>query len=166
MTDERRSSLKTFLLVLGAAAVVSAIARPAGARAPKLQYDQFDGSSSEIKDTKTGLTWDRFKVKKLTLDGADLYCGSTVFPSAGGRLPTVKELLTLVDEEPHAAYENLKYVDKAIDPSAFPEPQMPTDAPYMTSTTDGKGNVWTVEFTAGTTKLLPATTTLNVRCVH
>ncbi|MDB4942497.1 MAG: hypothetical protein JWP97_2031 [Labilithrix sp.] len=160
--------LKRFLRNSGVVVAVLAIALPVAAEmpgAPPLQYAQFDSNSTEIRDTFTGLNWDRQRVTKMTTADAEDYCTLSVFPGAG-RVPTVKELLTLVDELPHRAYEDLKYVDKAIDPRAFPDRYTPTDAPYLTRTTDGAGNVWTVEFTSGTTKLVPMTTPLNVRCVH
>jgi hypothetical protein len=146
---------------------ILAIALPATADAPKNppQYDQFDQDTLAITDKFTTLQWDRRRVQQLNQANGQTYCNATVFPGQG-RLPTVKELLTLVDEDPHEEYDTTfkpPIVLKSIDQGAFPN--TPTREAYWTSTPATDGSFWTVEFTAGRTKTLPPTTVLNVRCV-
>lgn len=146
---------------------ILAIAVPALADAPKNppQYDQFDRDALEIKDRFTGLVWDRRRVQGgLSESGGQLYCNQTVFPGAG-RLPSVKELLTLVDEEPHQDYDGTKIIQKSIDQLAFPDTSTPTTLPYWTSTPAPGGKFWTVEFSSGRTEPKDLATKLNVRCV-
>jgi Protein of unknown function (DUF1566) len=147
---------------------IVAIALPATADAPRNppQYAQFDQDSLEIVDQFTNLVWDRRRVQKNTHDGGQSYCSDTVFPGSG-RLPTVKELLTIVDEEPHEEYDTTftsPIVLKSIDQQAFPNTA--TREPYWTSTPAPGGKFWTVEFTTGTTEARAATESLNTRCVR
>lgn len=134
--------------------------------APVDQYDQFPGEATTIRDAKTGLTWARTKVQRIPLDQAPLYCGSTVF-SPDGRVPTVKELLTLVAEDAYQYYQpNGTYTAKAIDRAAFPQQYVPTDADYWTSTpTIDNSRVWAVNFKTGETVAHLPTESLYVRCV-
>lgn len=145
---------------------VLAVALPAVADAPENQYGQFDGSAQEVTDQFTGLHWDRRRVQQFTHADADPYCNQTVFMGSG-RVPTVKELLTLVDEEPHEEYDGARKPPQffvSIDPNAFPKPA--TGAAYWTSTPGPDGRVWTVEFTSGRTALADPVLPLNVRCVY
>ena len=146
---------------------ILAIALPATADAPKNppQYDQFAGDALEIRDRFTGLVWDRRRVQGgLNESGGQLYCSLTVFPGSG-RLPSVKELLTLVDEDPHKFYEAGAIRQKSIDQNAFPDSSTPTDLPYWTSTPAPGGKFWTVEFASGKTEPKELALKLNVRCV-
>jgi len=145
---------------------ILAIALPATADAPRNppQYAQFDKDAVVITDRFTTLVWERrigSPSDQLTAKG---YCLSTVFAPASGRLPTVKELLTLVDEDPHTEYDSNKVVQKSIDQLAFPD--IRTDKAYWTSTPAGPGKFWTVEFESGKTEAKDGTTVLNVRCVR
>lgn len=147
---------------------ILAIALPATADAPTNppQYAKFAFDSPEITDRFTGLQWDRRRVEQLSRSSAELYCNSTVFPGSG-RLPTVKELLTLVDESPHEDFDGKRKPPTflvSIDQGAFPG--APTDKAYWTSTPATGGDFWTVEFTAGRTKAAPPAAVLNVRCVR
>jgi hypothetical protein len=150
---------------------VLAVALPATADAPKGQYGQFDKDSTEIEDRQTTLVWDRGQViKQVNPVQAQGYCDSTVFPANNGRVPTVKELLTLVDEDPHTEYDS-KFkppnVQKNIDQLAFADNKSPVDKPYWTSTPGiNAGEWWTVDFSTGKTLPRPATEPLYVRCVR
>ncbi len=149
-------------------ALVLAFAKGAVADAPRNppQYEPFDQDTIEITDKLTKLTWDRSRVVAggIARDAATLYCSSTVFPS-GGRLPTVKELLTIVDEDPHEEYDTAlgRIVLKSIDRSAFPD--TPTDLPYWTSTPGPNGTFWSVSFETGKLEAITAGTKLHARCV-
>lgn len=144
------------------------LALPAAADAPRdpPQYDRFDGDTLVIKDNFTKLEWDRFNVftkrDQTFVDG-----GCALVTSLGnlGRLPTVKELLTLVDEEPHPEYEGGKNVTKMIDQPAFDG--TPIDLPYWTSTPGPQPDTfWTVSFANGAMVAMPKTAMANARCVR
>ena len=160
----RRLSTTLRFAVLGLLVATPVLARPP--HSPDDQYEAFVESSTLIVDTKTRLTWER-SVTSTTADWdtADDYCRLTF----GGRLPTIKELLTLFDEEPHDEYDG-QLVPVYIDPDAFGY-KTPVDAPYWTSTpanTQGT-QVWTLDFKSGEMTAAPkaATTTdkRHYRCV-
>lgn len=127
------------------------------------QYEAFDKYASEINDNYTKLTWERFATRQLrTYAAAETACTSNF---AGGRLPTVKELLTIVDEDPHQQYEFGKTVYKAIDAQAF-GPNTGVDKPYFTSTPTGTTDeVWGISFADGTMVRLKKTDQAYARCV-
>ena len=98
------------LVVLSIAAALSAWpSSPAFAEAPGGRYVVEEGT---VTDTRTRLTWQRSP--DLTPRGWTLaapYCSDLDLNGKGWRLPSVKELLTLVDEsrwgpaiDPHAAW--------------------------------------------------------------
>ncbi|HEY6460607.1 MAG TPA: DUF1566 domain-containing protein [Polyangiaceae bacterium] len=134
------------------AAGVSALgfATLARADAPGTQYGYFDSAAQVIQDEFTGLLWERYPPPgTVTLDAAVARCASLSIGGVSGtwRLPTYKELLTLVDEAPHTEYENGGLVSKAIDPNAFPGTLV--DAYWWTSSPAASPNVFTVDFSAG-----------------
>ncbi len=144
------------------------LALPAAADAPRDQYERYDGDSLTIKDTFTLLEWDRKGVFKSTWDSAFGNCAllSSFKSTPPGRLPTVKELLTIVDEEPHQEYEFGNLVPKMIDANAFASADTPVDAPYWTSTPAGTDAFWTVSFKTGLMAAQPRTAQANARCVR
>jgi hypothetical protein len=142
---------------------------PAAADAPRdpPQYERFDVDSLTIKDNFTKLEWDRRSIiTGVSYGGADLGCSSLTTLSASGRLPTVKELLTILDEEPHDEYEFGKVVPKMIDALAFAD--TPADLPYWTSTPAGVNQVWALSFSTGLMVALStnASGKGNARCVR
>lgn len=163
-------------LVLGAIL----LALPAAADAPRNppQYAQFLADTPTIQDNFTKLDWDRRSIlsvgRNAEFGSAQTICkGLTSFDKSNGnttlgRLPTVKELLTILDEAPHDEYEFGAVVPKMIDQLAFAD--TPVDHPYWTSTPAGgrgSGMVWTLSFRTGDMKALPTTLAMaNVRCVR
>lgn len=154
------------MLLVASAVLVTA---PLMANAPVTQYQVFDRDATEIKDNFTKLAWQRDRIglenrTKRTYATADSRCPA-VF---GGRLPTVKELLTIVDEDPHREYEFGQNVDKAIDGiggRAFASSTY-VDAPYWSSTPTGTTEeVWGVSFADGTMVRLKKTDQAYARCV-
>jgi hypothetical protein len=146
-------------------------ALPVAANAPPQQYARYTKASAEIQDDQTKLAWERFNTRtKKQLAGARLQCNAF---GSGARIPTVKELLTIVDEEPHTDYEFGALVQRTIDPSAFGS-NTAIDAPYWTSTPTGNANAnanasefWGVSFADGTMKRLNANSdAAYVRCVR
>lgn len=156
------------LSLSGATLALLVLTAPALADAPigDPQYEAFDSSSTTISDRKTILTWDRNRVlrdKGFAL--AASHCDA-VFPGVG-RVPTVKELLTLVDEEGRQVYDttfNPPFVYKYIDQTAFAD--APTNKPYWTSTVESDGKVWTVDFSTGKTQLSAPADLNHLRCVR
>jgi len=124
-------------------------ARPVRASAPVNRYAPGAGSGT-VMDTKTGLTWQaQVPSTKATWPNAYEYCQSLSLGglSSGWRLPSVEELLTLIDETRW---------EPAIDLTYFPN--TPFDAEYWTSSQtfhrDSNGNLdfgWTVDFEVGLT---------------
>ncbi len=136
---------------------------PVSADAPVDQYANFDSYSRFITDKHTKLVWERpaapYPDAMKFLD-AQAHCTAL---GAGYRLPTLKELLTIVDEEPHDEYENTANVARYIDRSAFPK--TPAEQFWSSSMKDAT-KAWTVDFGSGDT--VPAGTSsavARVRCV-
>ena len=148
---------------------VVALALPATADAPKTQYGQYTSETPEIQDLKTTLVWDRFRVvKQASPPVGETYCASIVVPN--GRVPTIKELLTLVDEEPYAEYNSAfkpPFVQKNVDGQAFAKQNGPVDKPYWSSTPGpNPGEFWTIDFQTGITAIKTTADPLYVRCVR
>jgi hypothetical protein len=108
----------TFRGFVGAIAILGAITLPilADAATPSGRYVVTSGGTAKgtVYDTKTKLTWQQAIQSNYTWAAAKTYCagvGSTLGGS-GWRLPTIKELYTIVDfgmtDAPRA------------DPTAFP----------------------------------------------
>ena len=115
-----------------------------------------------VVDTVTGLTWQRaYPQAFYSWSSAKSYCQSLVLGgfSSGWRVPTVKELETLVDE---AA------TSPAIDGSAFPGTV--TTQYYWTSTAYAYNSAglfaWYVNFADGSTSYQQLTSNSLVRCVR
>ena len=167
MTAGRR--LRTFGTFMGLALVATV----AQADAPIDQYGLFDSNAEAIQDLWTGLTWQRYgPTQTFGFDAALAYCESLSLttptgPATGWRVPSYKELLTLVDEAPHAEYGNGMLVLTAIDSHAFPGT---ASAPYWSSsafTSLGPAYyAYAVNFQDGVALKTPQSTPLNVRCVH
>jgi hypothetical protein len=169
------AALRHVVSSAGALAVVASVARadaPAGANS---QYRYFDASAVIIIDNFTGLSWQRAAYPNLTFLAAANYCANlSLGPlTTGWRVPSVKELLTLVDESPHSEYENGMEVPKYIDSHAFGLSLSgvgftPVDAPYWSSslypTDSSQGYV--VQFKTGQTIIFPTGSGVYVRCVH
>jgi hypothetical protein len=148
------------------ATLVLLVALPVAADAPRdpPQYDPFDKDTTTIKDNFTKLEWDRRPSGSgVTHDVASGTCGKD--PS--WRLPTVKELLSIVDEEPHLEYEFGKNVSKTIDQLAFPDTDV-SNAYWTLTPGDGThaGMHWVVDFTTGKTSLQVDSARGNYRCVR
>lgn len=134
---------------------------PASADAPPDQYLSFDRTFTKIEDRFTTLAWTRnvTKTPRTYVDTRAL----TGTPACPARLPTAKELLTLVDEEPHQEYESSQVVTKMIDRQAFPS--TPTDLPYWTLSPASPGKRWAVDFGTGLLVERDETASGYVRCL-
>jgi hypothetical protein len=149
-------------------ATVGVLAR---ADAPPGQYAAFNQADTVITDNKTLLNWQRTVTTLSTFSGAVAACNGLSlggFPS-GWRLPSYKELLTLVDESPHMEYPTGAPVQIAIDGNAFPEtPVTPFPGYYWTSSVDpnAAASLLVVQFADGQGVSLAGNQTAWVRCVH
>ena len=146
------------LRLVGAIAVVAmALSAAARAAAPAGHYT-FPATGT-VFDTKTKLTWQR-TAPATTYAWADAktYCAG-VGASLGGtgwRLPTIKELMTIIDET---------QVAPPIDSTAFPG--TPVFAFWSSTLTSDSSQAWTLDFSnTGNTGGDVLTATYNVRCVH
>ena len=147
------------LLLFGAIIAIAVISTaPADAAAPAGRYVT---TSTTVYDTKTKLTWQR----TVTTTGyswadAKTYCASAAVSAilgGTGRLPTVKELTTLVD---YAANP-----PPAIDLTAFPG--TPAEVFWTSTAQLGSTSVaWIIDFGPGVTKTDIVTDMDDVRCVR
>lgn len=144
---------RPLLLTLVAAAL---FAPSSLAKAPYDQYERFETSSDTIVDAFTHLTWTRAVAKpEVPYGEAEAAC------VAPYRLPTVKELQTLVDEQP----ANLS-VRRYIDSDAFPPETTPISSPYWSATKTGNGGErYVVNFATGGAEVRAPDKPSFYRCV-
>jgi formylglycine-generating enzyme required for sulfatase activity len=141
------------VMALGLAALAS-LQSTAAADAPSGHFVSKDGT---VEDSATMLTWQQdAPSEKYTWPDALGYCAALDLQGTGWRLPTVKELQTLVDEA---------RAMPAIDQTAFPKTAR---AEYWTSSRVASfpGNAWTVSFAYGFDGFFDIGTTEHVRCVR
>jgi hypothetical protein len=146
---------RAVVIALSIIAVFSAVPpSPAFADAPTGRY-VVDGGT--VTDTRTRLTWQRSP--DATPRGwtfAAPYCSDLDLNGKGWRLPSVKELLTLVDESRWGP---------AIDPVAFPS--TPSDYFWTSSQlATFPMFVWTVFFGKGTASFFDINNPRLIRCVR
>ncbi len=157
-----RRHRRRLLLRRAAPLALVLLVAPVMADAPPDQYRPFVRTDAEIRDAQTGLIWLRAPTAPVTFGTALAACPTG---AATYRLPTVKELLTLVDEQPHDEYENATLVPKAIDGKAFP--QTPSvlfwsGSPNATAPT----TAWAVDFKTGAASTHAKSELHPARCVR
>ncbi len=113
---------------------------PVFASAPLDQYENFLPSTPEIQDRRTKLLWDRDATPALTYSQAAAVCSAK-----GKRLPTVKELATLVDEVGHDEFVIDAVIRLYIDEKAF---RATPPGPFWTFQGTGKA-LFVIDFTNG-----------------
>ncbi|MEW6221031.1 MAG: DUF1566 domain-containing protein [Thermodesulfobacteriota bacterium] len=116
-----------------------------------------------VTDTRTGLVWQRNlardecgRLQTWTWGRALAYCEDPDLAGVGWRLPTVKELASLVD---------LSRYGPAIDESVFPD----TPSTFFWSSTTGAedpNDAWVVGFQTGATSHDDKSNIYHVRCVR
>lgn len=114
---------------------------------------EVDVANDLIRDARTQLVWQRtIEVRTFTWDVANSYCAAR---GAGWRLPTRKELLTLVDPTRH---------EPSIDP-VFPSTPIGL---FWTSSRNvlKSGSAWVVTFSDGASGAADMTDSSFVRCVR
>jgi hypothetical protein len=159
------------LVVAAGGVVVASVARADAPYGSDSQYGTFDSLNTTITDNNTGLTWQRAARPDLvSFAGAQSYCAALVLgQTTGWRVPSYKELLTLVDESPHPEYDGTTDVYKAIDSHAFGFQYTPLTSPYYWSSSLFAlvpGYAYAVDFRSGATLTLDASLGTLVRCVH
>jgi hypothetical protein len=137
--------LGTILLTVGLAAVVHADA-PGG---------RFTVTSGSVYDNKTKLTWQQAVSSSTTYSWTDArsHCAAL---GMGWRLPTVRELLSIVD---------YRRSGPAVDPIAFsatPSSSFWSASPRV----QDPSSAWYVSFQNGSSGWDSASTPYYVRCVH
>lgn len=138
-----------------AALILLATARPSVANAPS---GRFMASGGTIIDAKTGLVW-QLVVPSGTYTWADAgpYCTSNAasLPGLGWRLPSMKELQTIVDDSRSVP---------SIDPifSSTPGDYFWTSSTYAPS----MGYAWAIRFTIGGAASIKVDNGYRVRCVR
>lgn len=153
-------------LVVRALAAGFVVSMPVWANAPitgtAAQYQPFDSSNATILDRKTRLKWQR-AVDPTPTNFASAKCTT-------GRLPTLKELLTIFDEQPFAYYNGSAYEDRFVDQPAFGKEQngperTPAGAFWTSSFVKGTDKVWVVDFKMGEVSEWPVSAPGYTRCV-
>jgi Protein of unknown function (DUF1566) len=140
-----------------AAALVACVATAALAGAPAGLYQQVAGPA--VLDTKTKLTWQHSGITTMSQPDAVVACASlgAQLGGSGWRLPTIKELQTLVDYG--------QATSPMIDRTAFPSTP---GIPFWTSTpfSNGDGTAWAISFADGMSLSGPSSDVHGVRCVR
>ena len=162
--------------LLVGATLVAAVATVARADAPPNQYGFFNSSSLAISDNHTGLTWERYaepcggmptNCSPATVGSqikAAAQCSSLTLGGLSWRLPSYKELETLVDEYPHVEYQQAQPTTLYIDENAFFG--TPGDRPFWSSSTSASSAApIVVDFGTGQAASSTPTPASYVRCV-
>lgn len=136
------------------AALLVASANDTRADAPVGQYIISNGT---VFDTKTELLWEQNPTISLyTWNDAKAHCQNLSLMGTGWRLPSMKELQTIVDES---------RVDPSIDVTAFPNTALEK---YWTSTIRAAyvTDAWLVAFDYGGTSRESMGLAFRARCVR
>ncbi|HEY3354654.1 MAG TPA: DUF1566 domain-containing protein [Polyangia bacterium] len=129
---------------------------------PGAPAGRYQVTADTVFDTTTRLTWQRALIWRNTgysYPEAWHYCAGLDLEGGGWRLPTVKELQTIVDERAH---------DPAIDPAAFPG-TLPGTACWSSSGNVAQGTPlwpWLVDFTDGHAFTDGGVVGASMRCVR
>lgn len=123
------------------------------ANAPTGQYIVSNGT---VFDTKSQLTWEQAPLANMiSFDAATAYCQGLMLAGGKWRVPSMKELQTIIDETT---------VDPAIDLTAFPATM---NDKYWSSTrwADAPTDAWSVRFDYGSSSYDSVANLHYVRCV-
>jgi hypothetical protein len=129
----------------------------AGAVSAGAKACRFTISGTTVHDPNTHLTWQRAAAPgTYSWTGAVAYCPTVTDDGGGWRLPSLKELVTLID--------NTRY-NPAIDVNVF---SGTNDAFWSATPLSGStASAWNIRFYLGTADIsLPATSGAQVRCVR
>ena len=116
-----------------------------------------DAKGETVLDTTTKLTWQRVvPAQTYAWQAAKDACKALPTASGGWRLPTVRELRSLVD---------FGHINQSIDKTAFPN----TPSEWFWSATAYSGSsslAWVVIFDFGSSSYYDVTNAFRVRCVR
>ena len=129
--------------------------RSVRADAPPDRY-MINSSQGLVTDLRTGLTWQQpLSAMQYTWDAANTYCrGLSLGGMTGFRLPSLKEMMTIVDPS---------RVSPAIDSKAFPTTPLEW---FWTSSNRSPLGTASVSFDTGGTGYFAVSNRLRVRCVR
>lgn len=143
-----------------------------GARAPNPDTAQgrYDLSTDGIAvDVKTSLSWQRVAGTRRRFSDAKAYCATgTGLPGTGWRLPTIKELMTIVDFAKPNKYrldETVFNVSKDVSDSygvVWSSTSLAGKPPYA----QFDSGIWSVYFDRGESYYIDSTSDAFVRCVR
>jgi hypothetical protein len=148
-----RAARLVVALPLGVAVIVAA---PARADAPAGRYSI--AAPGTVLDKRTGLTWQQGVDAKLyAWADAQAFCAALTLQGGGWRVPSMKELQTLLD---------VRLQSPAIDPTFFPD--TPVESFWSSSLWVGDPTfAWHVYFSLGYARYkFTLDTPLRVRCVR
>lgn len=147
------------LLVRRAACVTAAVAwfcmaTSAIAEAPADRY-KIDVASSQVTDLRTGLIWQQpISTSFYSWDQATTYCRGLRTGTAAFRLPTFKELMSLVDPT-----RSMPAIDVRVFPNTLNEL-------FWTASNRGTSGPAAISFATGSSTFYKASDSLRVRCVR
>jgi hypothetical protein len=166
-----RNAYSPWKLAIGLACLAAGIS--ASLRASEPPGRLLDNSDGTVTDTVTKLVWQKVWTLSLATDagvtgtptiaqGQSLCAGLSLGAfSSGWRLPSVKELVSIVDFESPTS--------PAIDTAAFPQTNGNPNLPYLTAETNSNGSALCVYFASGAISTSYCGTGSNtnfIRCVH
>jgi hypothetical protein len=129
----------------------------ATASPPPVTGPCYQPQDQTVLDTRTTLTWQQTTDPgSFSWSDAQSYCGALVLDGPGWRLPSVKELMTLVD---------LSRADPATNVAIFPD----ATSDYFWSSSPVSGSTtaaWGVSFNKGSSGTAPTDFQSRVRCVR
>lgn len=142
-----------------AAALVALILQATDGRADA-PTGHYTTANATVRDTKTGLTWQQTTTGGMTYtwDAATGLCSGL---GSGWRLPTAKELLTLVDVQAYHGSATTTMIDTAAFPGTW------VDVGWWSSTTvaNASSTAWAADFAFGDLYGSEKTAELHARCV-
>lgn len=149
------SSVQVVVRVSFACALAALSGTAAHADAPPDRY-AINSTQGLVTDLRTGLVWQQMpSAMQYTWSAATTYCRNlNVAGMTGFRIPTLKELMTLVDPT---------RVRPAIDAKAFPNTAL---AWFWTAANRASVGVASVSFETGGSGYFAETNQLRVRCVR
>jgi hypothetical protein len=148
-----RRGVGSSVLAVACGATVLSATIATHATAPPGRYTITGGM---VRDTLTKLTWQQTaSSQRFPWANANSYCLGLNLNGTGWRIPTMRELATIVD---------IHQIALMIDGTAFPG----TQADWYWSSTPAvlASNAWAVDFYSAGTGYFPMSTSYLVRCVR
>jgi len=129
------------------------------------QYD-IELPACYVIDSKTDLIWQKYNKTRHNYNSAHTYCQSLNIGGYDWRIPSVKELQSILEYDQEPPIDLLKFDLEIIDSSDLRE----YDWYFWTSTNDASGsNHWVIQFASSflgeTTKPYYDSVEMNIRCV-